>query len=176
MAASREANDADALRVDAPFGGATAEQAHGALRILKGTPGRFAFDVVRPPRHAILENDAGHTDGVEPGRDLLTLEFPIEIPIAASGADENGRAGFLVRSGPGESDGGFRDGGNEFCGFGDFDLLALEFRRQLGSFGADVGVGFVGCCAWPKLDNEWRWRVTLRCGRRVCGDDGLGCE
>ena len=45
------------------------------------------FGLVGAARHAVLEDDAGHADRVQPGGDLLAFQLPVQVPVAAAGAD-----------------------------------------------------------------------------------------
>jgi hypothetical protein len=47
MAARREADHADPLGVDAPFGGPAADQADGPLSVEPRAQGKFAGDITR---------------------------------------------------------------------------------------------------------------------------------
>src|SRR2546426_179567 len=81
--ARRETDNADALRINAPLLGFAAHEPDGPLSVLKRTPGRFALGFTRAARHPILEDNAGHANGVEPVGDLLAFQLPVEIPIAS---------------------------------------------------------------------------------------------
>src|SRR5262249_19791591 len=82
MASRRKADDADALRVDAPFLGLAAHEAHGALRVLEWTPGRvFTWGIIGTSWHAVLQQNAGYADRVEPGGDFLALKLPPEVMV-----------------------------------------------------------------------------------------------
>src|ERR1051325_11253354 len=91
MAAGREAHHADALGMEAPFASLAPYQADGPLGILERAPGRFPFRLIRAARHPIFENDASHTNRVQPGRDFLAFQLPVEIPVAAAGTNEHRR-------------------------------------------------------------------------------------
>src|SRR5439155_14574165 len=83
MAARREADHPDPLRVDSPFRGAAADEADGPLGVEQRAQGRLASDITRTPRHTVLEDDAGHAARVQPRRHFLSLELPIKIPVPA---------------------------------------------------------------------------------------------
>src|SRR5207247_6099669 len=88
--------DTDALRIDAPLFGFAANKANSPLRILKGAARRLSFGFIRAARDPVLENDSSDTDGIEPGRDFLSFQLPIKIPVPASRTNEHGCSGFLV--------------------------------------------------------------------------------
>ena len=93
MGSRRKAEDADAMRVDVPVRGMGANDAEGALRILKGGCGFW----VRPGvRHAVFQQHAGDADGVEPIADFGAFEVDGETPVAASGKNDNGGAGVVL--------------------------------------------------------------------------------
>ena len=60
-----------------------------------GPSGGSPLDVARPPRTAVLEDDAGHAQRVEPRRHFFSFELPVEIPVAASRADHHRRSRVL---------------------------------------------------------------------------------
>src|SRR5207245_9669039 len=84
VAARRETDHADPFRIDTPPSGLAPYQADGALGILERASSRLAPGLVRAPRHAVLEDDAGHAERVQPGSDLLAFELPVKVPVAAS--------------------------------------------------------------------------------------------
>ena len=86
MAAGGESHDADAIWIDAPFGGVGADLANGALRILEG-----ALTVVGA---AVFKDDGGHAVGGEKFRDFRAFEIPCENAVAAARADDHARGGF----------------------------------------------------------------------------------
>ena len=80
----------DALRIQAPFGGAIAHHADGALRVLQRRP------VPRQPRahrHAILHQRAIDSEGIQPLADLRALQVHRQDVVAAAGKDDYGGAG-----------------------------------------------------------------------------------
>jgi hypothetical protein len=89
-----EAEDADAVGVDLPFGGVLADQAHGALGVFEGCGG-FGH-VGAGVGDAVLEQDAGDALGVEPVADLGAFEVDGEDVVAAAGEDDDGCAGVLA--------------------------------------------------------------------------------
>ena len=113
MAARREADDADPLRVDAPFRRPAADQANRALGVELRAQRRLALDLAGTPRASVLEDDAGHAPGVQPGRHLLAFELPVEVPVAAARADHHRRPGVLVLVGPVDGEGRLGDVGDQ---------------------------------------------------------------
>src|SRR5262249_37326185 len=109
MAARRKPDYADPLGIDAPILGFAPDQADSSLIILHRPFGRLFFGLSGPARHPLLEDDAGHADRIRPGRDLFSLQFPIEIPVTASGTDQHRSAGVLVLRRPIDADRGFGD-------------------------------------------------------------------
>lgn len=107
MGAGGEAEDADAVAVEMPLGGVGAGDAHGLLGV---------FEVLHICREvaffgdAVLDQDAGDVDGVEPGADLGTLEIVGEDGVSAAGEDNNcGSVGSF--GGRVEGEAGFRNVG-----------------------------------------------------------------
>src|SRR5262249_16838013 len=147
-----EADDADALGVDAPLLGLAADQADGPLGVLQRPAGRLAPGVVGAARHAVFQDDAGDAERVQPGGDLLALELPEQVPVAATGADEDGRADVPVLRGAVDGQGRRADVGDQFRLLGDLDLLLVDLRRQAGRFGVDL-VRLVGGRARPQADD-----------------------
>ncbi len=88
-----EAEYADAIRIDVPFGGVGADEADGALCVLKGG-GRFW--IWAGVGHAIFEKDAGDAAGSEPVADFGAFEIHREDVIAAAGENDDGGAGALA--------------------------------------------------------------------------------
>ena len=86
MAAGGKSHDADAIGIDAPFGGVGTDLANGALRILEG-----ALAVVGA---TIFKNDGGHAVGGEKFRDFRAFEIPCEDAVAAARADDHAWGGF----------------------------------------------------------------------------------
>src|SRR5688572_18975470 len=98
MAARRETDQADPFGVDVPLRGPATDQAHGPLCVEQRTERRLAPDFARTSRHSVFENDAGHSDRIQPSRHFLSFKLPIEVPVAASRTDQHRRSGiFLLR-------------------------------------------------------------------------------
>src|SRR2546423_1210963 len=95
MSTRRETDHADSLRVDAPSGGPTADEADRPLGIEQRTQRWLAFDISRPTRTAVLEDDSGHALRVEPCRDFLAFEFPEQVVIPAPRTNQHRRSGVL---------------------------------------------------------------------------------
>src|SRR5260370_1715456 len=96
MAAGRETNDADSLRIDSPIFSLAPDQADGPLGILKRASGWFALGLAGTARHPVFENDAGHAQRIEPRRDFLAFQLPVEIPVAAAGTDQHRGLGVFI--------------------------------------------------------------------------------
>jgi hypothetical protein len=96
MRSRGEAQRADALGIDAPLGGVHAGEAHGLLRVFKILG---ALGIVAVVGHAILHENAGDVDAVEPGADLGALEVVGEDPVTAAGKDHDRGAAVLCRIG-----------------------------------------------------------------------------
>ena len=94
--ASRKADEADALRIDGPFFGAGADDAHGSRGIgesvaLHGVVG------IGGAGEAVLEDEGGDAKVVEPVGDLPTFFVDDELGMASAGCDDDGRAiGFVL--------------------------------------------------------------------------------
>src|SRR5438552_2020801 len=82
---------ADAFGLDAPLPGLAPHQADGALGVLEWAGGWNALLVAGPARAAVLEDDAGHTQRVEPRGHFLPFQVPGEVVVAAAGTDQDGR-------------------------------------------------------------------------------------
>src|SRR5262249_18857475 len=150
--ARREARNADALGINAPVLGFAAHQADRPLGVLERAAGRYAFGLIRPPRHAVLEDDPGHAQRIQPRRHLFAFQFPIQVPISAARTNDDGRAAILLLRGPIDRDAGFRNVGDHARRFGHFDLLAVEHGRHNDFFRANRA-WLVRNLAWPKLDD-----------------------
>jgi hypothetical protein len=59
--------------------------ADGPLCVLERAPGRLALGLVGPARRPVLEEDAGHDEGIEPGGSLFAFLLPVEDPVTAPG-------------------------------------------------------------------------------------------
>src|SRR5947207_2136346 len=77
LAARRESHNADSPWMDAPFPGSAPHQTDGPLRVLERASGWFLFGFTGAARHAVLEDDAGHANRVQPFSDFLTFELPV---------------------------------------------------------------------------------------------------
>jgi hypothetical protein len=130
MRAGGEAEDADAVGIDVPLGGVGAGDAHGLLRVFEVSR---VLGIVIGEGNAILDQHAGHADGVEPRADLGAFEVIGEDAIASAGEDEDGCAG--VRRG------GRVDGERRFADVGEMHQLLSSYER-VGGLG-DVGLGLV---------------------------------
>lgn len=165
LGAGGETDGADGGWVDVPVGGARADEAHGALGVLKtGTPAFFGI----AGRDAVFEEEGGKTLGVEPFGDLIALVFEGETFETAAGDDEHGGAGAFV--------GGRKKDGER----GDGDVRDLvERTRAIGEdvFGGERG-GFVGRGVGPETDDFGRRegdvgeRGGVGSGLRESGDSG----
>ena len=78
-----------------------------------GPRGRLALDVAGPPRATVLEDDAGHAHRVQPRRDFLALELPVEVPVAASRTDHHRRSRVLFPGGLVDRQGRLGDVGDQ---------------------------------------------------------------
>src|SRR2546425_13193222 len=105
MPARRETHDADSFWFDAPFPCSAPDQTDGPLRVRKRASSGFALGLIGAARHTILEDDAGHANRVQPGRDFLAFQFPVEIPVTASGTNQHGGPGILFLRGPMDREG-----------------------------------------------------------------------
>src|SRR5439155_14824291 len=158
MAARRETANTNALWIDAPIVGFAPDQTDSALSVLQGSLGWLALGLPGAARHSIFENDAGHAQGIHPGRNFFTLQLPVEIPITASGTDQHRGAAVLILRRPIDRDRWLGDVGNHPGRLGDFDLLAVEFRRHADILGADFA-DLVRRLAGPQLHD-----LRLLCG------------
>ncbi len=87
VCACGEAEDADALGVDAPFDGVVPENADGPLSVFDGHGVHFFFVARGGP---VLEQRSGYAHGVEPFTHLGPFGEPGEEHEAAAGGDEHG--------------------------------------------------------------------------------------
>ena len=89
MAAGGEAQHPDAARIDAKFGGAGADQAHGALDVLQRHNGGFG-----PPLggQAVGQHEDGDAVLVEAPRRRRAFQLHRQHGVAAAGTDDDGRA------------------------------------------------------------------------------------
>ena len=151
VAAGREAENADAVRVDAPFCRVMAGEPNGALSVLKSG----AIEVYRvTPWNPILEHDCRDSDGVEPLCDLGAFEIPGEHFVSTAGADDNRAATGCPGRCPVNRDGGIRHRQDAL------DFSAALRGLVLGRFDRPC---FAGCCAGPESN-------LFRRGQRTRGE------
>ena len=88
VGAGGEAHDADVGGVDVPVDGVGAGEAHGLLGVfeVRGVGGIVAGFAVGLG-DAVLDEDAGDADGVEPVAGVEALAVPGEDAVAAAGED-----------------------------------------------------------------------------------------
>jgi len=108
VGAGGEAEDADFARVDVPVGGVGAGEAHGLLRVFEvgGVGGVTAFF-----GDAVLDEEAGDADGVEPVADVEAFAVPCEDFVGAAGEDEDGCVGIVAGGRGVDGEGGDGDVG-----------------------------------------------------------------
>src|SRR2546430_12401925 len=94
MAAGGKTEHADALRVNAPL---LCVAAHKAERTLRVWQRRRVFLQTLPLRHAILQEDAGDADRIEPLAHLRPFQVQREDVVAAARTNNHGRARVPVR-------------------------------------------------------------------------------
>src|SRR5262245_28671430 len=128
MAARRETHRPDALWIDAPLFGFAPHQTDCPLGVLKWASSRLTFGFIGAARHAVFEDDAGYANRVQPGRDFLAFQLPVEVPVAASGTDQDRGPGVLIFQWPINRESRPGDVGNQLCRFGNLDFLALQLR------------------------------------------------
>ena len=92
VAAGGKTEHPDAFGIYSEFWGALAQEAHGALGILK-RGGMFLETFA--PGHAVFEQGAGDADGIEPFADLGAFEIEGQDVVPTPGADQHGGAGIL---------------------------------------------------------------------------------
>jgi hypothetical protein len=94
VASSGEADDANAVAVDAPLGCMLAGEAHGLLRVFEvGVVGR----IVALLWDAVFDEQTGDADGVEPLAGVGAFTVPGEADVASAGKDESGDSGVVAR-------------------------------------------------------------------------------
>ncbi len=86
MRARGEAENADAIRVDVPFGCVLTDHAERTLRILQS---RGRFWIRAGVGDAVLHQHAGYLDGVEPVADLCAFEIDGENLVSAAGKNND---------------------------------------------------------------------------------------
>src|SRR5262245_38159176 len=111
MPARREADHAQAPGIDAPLVGFTADQSEGALGILEGTSSRLPLNIIGAARYAVLEEDAGDAEGIEPFGHLFAFQLPEQVPVTSARTDQHRSAGVLLLGRPINGDGWLGDVG-----------------------------------------------------------------
>ncbi len=141
VAAGGEADDADAGGVEVPVGGVGAGEADGLLGVFEVG---VALRVVRLG-DAVLDEQAGHAEGVQPVAGGGAFLGPGEVGVASAGEDDGCRAVVVVvRRVDGErGDGDVGEAGGDVAGGEAGDGLAA------------VGLGLgglwrLGCAVWPE--------------------------
>src|SRR5271155_5570279 len=86
MAPGGESPDADAVGIDAVFGGVGAEEAHRAASVVD-------LDGIAVGLDAVIENEGGHALSVEPGGDLEAFVADRDVLVTSAGNDEDSGAG-----------------------------------------------------------------------------------
>ena len=139
MRTGGEAQDADTIGVDPPFGGVSASDPHGSLGVFEVGG---ILRVVVGKGNTILHQDAGHADGVEPGTYLGAFKVVGEKSIAATGKDEDRGTRILrvfrtIKSERGRADvceAYQRFSGSDIGGPGDvmFRAAGVRLRRAVG--------------------------------------------
>ena len=159
IAAGGEAHDTDAAGVDVPLGGMGAGEAHGLLRVFEvggvvGIVAGRAFGL----GDAVLDEKAGHAEGVEPVAGVETFAVPGEDAVAAAGEDEGGGAVAVVVGG---IDG---EGGEGDVGEAGGAVAADGIVGGLGDVGFRVGgLGWLGGGVWPEGERGlWGLRATSK--------------
>lgn len=89
VAAGGEAEDADALGIEAEFAGFRPDETHSALRVHEG---EFVGRVAIAARDAVFQDGGRNTDRVEPLRDFGAFKIPGKDAVATTGGDDDGRA------------------------------------------------------------------------------------
>src|SRR4051794_27436702 len=85
MAACRETEDANLLRVDSPFRGSRAHGTNGPLAIHHGHWVHVTGGV-----HAIFEHEGGNAERIQPVRDIVALVRNSEVAVTSAGKDDYG--------------------------------------------------------------------------------------
>ena len=97
VGAGGEAHDADVGGVDVPVGGMGAGEAHGLLGVFEiGGVGGIMACVALGLGDAVLDQDAGDADGVEPVAGVESFAVPGENAITSAREDEGCGAGVVV--------------------------------------------------------------------------------
>src|SRR5207253_9581043 len=100
VAARRKSHHADPLRMDAPLAGFAPDQADGALGILERAARRLSLGFIGVAGNAVLEDDAGDANRVQPGGDFLALKLPVEVPVPASWTNQHRGSRLLIPGWP----------------------------------------------------------------------------
>src|SRR5262245_27918287 len=153
MSARRETDDTDPVRGHTPLLCLAPHESNGALGVLQRPAGGFAFRLTGSSWYAIFQDDPGHADGVEPRRNLLTLQLPVEVPVTAAGTDDDRGPGVFVLGRPIDTDGRFGHIGDHSRRFGDLDLFAIELGRHADVFVANLA-RLVRSFARPEVKNQ----------------------
>ena len=98
VASGGEADDADAMRVQMPLRGMSASDPHGLLRVLQvsGVSGIVA-GLARRLRNAVLDQNAGHADRVQPLAGVSAFGVPGEPNVGAPGKDQRSGSVAVMR-------------------------------------------------------------------------------
>ena len=149
VGSSREAEDADPVRVDSPVGGMGADDTESPLGILEGSR---RLGIGPGIGHAVFEQGACDAGGVEPVAYLGAFEVDGQDPVSTSGKDDNGGAGVL---GPGgvESEGWRGDvaqtderlAGDEVV----LGSRGVDLRARIGLGAGGAPCGHTGRVMWP---------------------------
>ncbi len=150
VGAGGEAHDADVGGIDVPLSGVGAGEAHGLLGVfeIRGV-GRIVAGVAWGLGNAVLDEDAGDADGVEPVAGVGSFAVGYEDAVAAAGEDEDRGAGVLA---VGRIDG---EGGDRHVGEADDATAADEVVGGLGGVGFGLGgLGRLGRGVGPEGEGE----------------------
>ena len=93
VASCREAEDAEALRVELQLLRAVAEEAQRALRILVGVV--VLGETLTTARHSVFQDRRGEAQAVEPAHDARAFVVDREDVVAPTGDNEDARARLL---------------------------------------------------------------------------------
>ena len=97
VAAGGEAEHPDLRGIDVELLGPTTNEPDRALGVDEGDLRGRVLGVFGAARHPVLEDERGHPDGVQPGRDFFAFEVPGEDVVPAARGDHDRRAARLVR-------------------------------------------------------------------------------
>lgn len=137
-----EAHRADALRIQVPFRGTTADEAHGALDILA----RMDVEGVRRislPRKPMLKNESGNAEIVHELGWLHAFADETQLPMSPAGNDDHGGAGGLVFGRREYGDRGIVDIGDR-TSFDDFWFVFARFKPGRSFFPEMNNQGLIG--------------------------------